>query len=55
MSTALGNPVAPQLPPDPRLAELRVELGDAVRTDEESLNAARADKSGQVSKGPRWP
>lgn len=51
MSTALGNTVAPQLPPDPRLAELRVELGDAVRTDEASLNAVRADKSGQVSKG----
>jgi glycolate oxidase len=50
MSTALGNAVAPQLPPDPRLTELRAELGDAVRTDDASLNAARADKSGQVSK-----
>ena len=51
MSTALGNDnaVAPQLPPDPRLAELRAELGDAVRTDDASLNAARADRSGQVS------
>ena len=31
------------------LAELRAELGDAVRVDAESLDAARADKSGQVS------
>jgi len=50
MSTALGNAVAPELPPDPRLAELRAELGDAVRVDAEALDAARADKSGQVSR-----
>jgi glycolate oxidase len=35
--------------PDERLNELRTELGDVVRTDDASLNAARADKSGQVS------
>ncbi|HEY4152096.1 MAG TPA: FAD-linked oxidase C-terminal domain-containing protein [Pseudolysinimonas sp.] len=40
-----------ELPPDLRLAELRAELGDAVRIDDETLNAARADKSGQVSQG----
>ena len=49
MSTALGSAVAPELPPDPRLADLRAELGDAVRTDDASLDAARADRSGQVS------
>jgi glycolate oxidase len=56
MSTAAGNQVsgdhAPELPRDhaPRaLAELQAELGDAVRVDEATLNAARADKSGQVS------
>ena len=49
MSTALGSAVAPELPPDPRLADLCAELGDAVRTDEASLEAARADRSGQVS------
>ncbi len=51
MSTALGNAVAPELPPDPRLADLRAELGDAVRTDDAALNEARADRSGQVSAG----
>jgi glycolate oxidase len=35
--------------PDPRLAELRAELGEIVRIDEATLNAARADKSGRVS------
>jgi glycolate oxidase len=49
MTTVLGNAVAPELPPDPRMAALRAELGDAVRTDEAALNAARADRSGQVS------
>jgi glycolate oxidase len=32
------------------LTGLRRELGDAVRTDPESLSAARADRSGQVSR-----
>lgn len=49
MTTAIGSTVAPELPPDPRLAALRAELGDAVRTDDAALNAARADRSGQVS------
>src|SRR3954463_6051676 len=49
MTTVLGNAVAPELPPDPRLAALRAELGDALRTDDAALNAARADRSGQVS------
>ena len=35
--------------PDDLLALLRAELGDAVRVDAEALDAARADKSGQVS------
>ena len=49
MTTVLGSTVAPELPPDPRLAALRAELGDVVRTDDAALNAARADRSGQVS------
>jgi len=49
MTTVLGSTVAPELPPDPRLAALRAELGDAVHTDDAALNAARADRSGQVS------
>jgi len=49
MTTVLGNGVAPELPSDPRLAALRAELGDAVRTDDATLDAARADRSGQVS------
>ena len=49
MTTVFGNAVAPEPPPDPRLAELRAELGDAVRTDDAALDAARADRSGQVS------
>jgi glycolate oxidase len=49
MTTAIGSTVAPELPPDPRLAALRAELGDVVRTDDAALNAARADRSGQVS------
>jgi len=49
MTTVLGSTVAPELPPDPRLAALRAELGDAVRTDDAALNEARADRSGQVS------
>jgi len=49
MTTAIGSTVAPELPPDPRLAALRAELGDAVRTDDAALNEARADRSGQVS------
>jgi glycolate oxidase len=40
-----------ELPPDLRLAELQAELGEAVRVDDETLNAARADKSGQVAQG----
>ena len=35
--------------PDALRAELVAELGDVVRTDPESLSAARADKSGHVS------
>ncbi|MEO6532082.1 MAG: FAD-linked oxidase C-terminal domain-containing protein [Pseudolysinimonas sp.] len=49
MTTVIGSAVAPELPPDPRLAALRAELGAVVRTDDATLNAARADRSGQVS------
>ncbi|MEO6115003.1 MAG: FAD-linked oxidase C-terminal domain-containing protein [Pseudolysinimonas sp.] len=45
MTTAPGR----ELPPDLRLVELQTELGDVVRVDDAALNAARADKSGQVS------
>ena len=52
MSTeAHGGAIAHADAPDHVLAALRAELGDAVRTDEASLDAARADKSGQVSHG----
>jgi glycolate oxidase len=39
----------PTVAPDALRAELVAELGDAVRTDAETLNAVRADKSGHVS------
>ncbi len=35
----------------PVLDGLRALVGDALRTDTESLEAARADRSGQVSAG----
>ncbi|MEP6842376.1 MAG: FAD-linked oxidase C-terminal domain-containing protein [Pseudolysinimonas sp.] len=50
MSTTSGNKVTREHAPAELLSELRAELGDAVRVDEQTLNAARADKSGQVSK-----
>ena len=42
---------APRIPvaPDALRAELRAELGDVVRTDAETLDAVRADKSGHLS------
>ena len=50
---AAGRAVPPGQVPDSPLAELRAELGDIVRVDAEARDAARADKSGQVS--PTWP
>ncbi|CAN5141857.1 FAD-linked oxidase C-terminal domain-containing protein [soil metagenome] len=43
------TPSAPTAPHPTALDALRAELGDAVRIDHDTLNAARADKSGHVS------